>query len=966
MAKQQLLLVDADPRSLRVLEVSLRKAGYSVTTAKDGLDALVKLELSTPDLVLADSRLPNLDGYGLVSRMKEHAEWASIPVVFLTSQKSVEDKIRGLELGIEDYLTKPIFVRELIARVKLLLARREREGFTTRSGPSGRMRFSGAIADMNVVDLLQTFEVSRKSGVVHLASGEDEAHIYFRDGKVVDATLGRLAGEEAVYRALLWSEGTFEVEFCKVESPDVIDASTQGLLMEGMRRVDEWGRLLEALPPLSTVFDVDHEELLERLNEIPDELNGILRLFDGRRTLMQVVDTSPFEDLSTLSTISKLYFEGLLVPAATPTAGAEDVVPSVEPEGTGDDLQGPASLGTRFRRMHQGLGHEGEPLPLSVSSEELAEDGGVVPAPLSVQPQTLRVLLRGAVDAVSPVVVAEVGSRAAPRAGDTALGGARTAVAQREAAEGTGRGAGGAAGVAAGGVFGPAGGGARLVAARAGAGGGGDEATLASARDEEATRGAEAGAGRGGDEATLASAHAEEATRGAEAGAGRGGDEATLASAHAEEATAAGVVRAAGERGPAEAARAAEERAPAEVAEAARAADAAEGMSPAETVRTAALAPVREAVGDGGRATPAEAAPQAEPQRGADGGQGPPPARGPADGRASPAASDGSADNVTADAAAALGQLAEEKTPEAGTLRTEESWEHRAPAPGGAGALERAATALVPREPGALETVPAKEAEASPARAPRRDAEEDEGEGTARESMLGHPEREARRARLLRVVVGLVVGLALTVGGIWMVNRTRQSRRVEVPEVKAPSPPSAEVGSTHDAAARASTVSASEQPPVGSASSAAPTAVPSAEALVEPVTPDGAASASASAASSAPPPASAPASAGGEASAAAKGSASPSPSTPAPVDDEKAPLSTRVMRAMEAGQGARAVQLAQQLTAGSPGSASAWHLRGAAEQSAGRGGTASFRKCAELSPPDSELGAECRALAGMP
>jgi len=141
VAKQQLLLVDADPRSLRVLEVSLRKAGYSVTTATDGTDALTKLELSTPDLVLSDTRLPKLDGYALVRRLKERPEWAPIPVVFLTSQKSVEDKIRGLELGVEDYLTKPIFVRELLARVNLLLVRRTHDTITTRQ--STRTRFSG-------------------------------------------------------------------------------------------------------------------------------------------------------------------------------------------------------------------------------------------------------------------------------------------------------------------------------------------------------------------------------------------------------------------------------------------------------------------------------------------------------------------------------------------------------------------------------------------------------------------------------------------------------------------------------------------------------------------------------------------------------------------------------------------------------------------------------------------------------
>jgi len=311
---------------VRVLEVSLKKAGYSVTTASDGADALSKIEFSIPDLILTDTRLPRLDGYELVRRLKEHAEFAQLPVVFLTSQKSVEDKVRGLELGVEDYLTKPIFVRELIARVNLLLARRTQEKMATSVPTSRRTRLSGSLEDMGVVDLLQTFEVSRKSGIAKIHDGRREARVYFRDGKVVDAELGQLRGEEAVYRSLIWIAGTFEVEFCPVSREDIIPTSTQGLLMEGMRRVDEWGRLLEQLPSLKTIFEVDHEQLVERLNEIPDELNGILRLFDGKRTLIHVVDESPFEDLSTLSTITKLYFEGLLVIGQA--APEEDVVPS--------------------------------------------------------------------------------------------------------------------------------------------------------------------------------------------------------------------------------------------------------------------------------------------------------------------------------------------------------------------------------------------------------------------------------------------------------------------------------------------------------------------------------------------------------------------------------------------------------------------------------------------------------------
>jgi Flp pilus assembly protein TadD len=88
-------------------------------------------------------------------------------------------------------------------------------------------------------------------------------------------------------------------------------------------------------------------------------------------------------------------------------------------------------------------------------------------------------------------------------------------------------------------------------------------------------------------------------------------------------------------------------------------------------------------------------------------------------------------------------------------------------------------------------------------------------------------------------------------------------------------------------------------------------------------------------------------------------------SAPAAAGDDDGPLPTRVMKALEAGQPAKAVLLAQRLTAQSSGSASAWHLRGAAEQAAGRSGKASYRRCAELASPDSPLGQECRSLAGM-
>jgi DNA-binding response OmpR family regulator len=102
VAKQNLLLVDADQRSLRVLEVSLRKAGYSVATCADARGALEMVDLSKPDLIISDTRLPDMDGFALVERLRENADLVDVPFMFLSSDGSVESKVRGLELGVED------------------------------------------------------------------------------------------------------------------------------------------------------------------------------------------------------------------------------------------------------------------------------------------------------------------------------------------------------------------------------------------------------------------------------------------------------------------------------------------------------------------------------------------------------------------------------------------------------------------------------------------------------------------------------------------------------------------------------------------------------------------------------------------------------------------------------------------------------------------------------------------------
>src|SRR5688572_22668207 len=161
MARQNLLIVDGDARNRRVLEVSLRKAGFSITAAEYAEEALEYLEHAAPDLIISDTRLSGADGFDLCTRIKSDPRWKLIPFIFLTSETAVEDKVRGLELGVEDYLTKPIYIKEITTRVTMLLQRKQHERLEKRD--TARTKFTGRLADMAVVDLLQTIEISRKS-----------------------------------------------------------------------------------------------------------------------------------------------------------------------------------------------------------------------------------------------------------------------------------------------------------------------------------------------------------------------------------------------------------------------------------------------------------------------------------------------------------------------------------------------------------------------------------------------------------------------------------------------------------------------------------------------------------------------------------------------------------------------------------------------------------------------------------
>ena len=204
MAK--ILVVDDEASIVTMLAYNLKKEGYDVVTAEDGEVALEKFESEKPDLLLLDIMMPKMDGYEVCRKIREKS---NVPIIMLTARADEVDKVVGLEMGADDYVTKPFGNRELIARVKANL-RRSDIAPVTNNEKDGNNQVYG---DLNID--FDRYEVTKRGEVIKLTVREFElltflatqtptiftrenllekvwGYEYFGDVRAVDVTIRRL------------------------------------------------------------------------------------------------------------------------------------------------------------------------------------------------------------------------------------------------------------------------------------------------------------------------------------------------------------------------------------------------------------------------------------------------------------------------------------------------------------------------------------------------------------------------------------------------------------------------------------------------------------------------------------------------------------------------------------------------------------------------------------------------------
>jgi response regulator RpfG family c-di-GMP phosphodiesterase len=227
----QALIVDVDPEETTVLELRLIEQGFIVQTARSAEQALRILAEGEADLVVSEIDLAPIDGLALLADARKAPWGKDLPWVVYTRRQERALAQKAFELGVIDFVSKPANADLLVAKLRAMLDQR--------ASPRTSRGVSGQLRELGLPDMVQVLFHGRKSGSLKIRATEGSGEIHFADGNVVNALWGELRGEEAFYAMLKLNDGEFGLDPSFRTEARIIDSSSEALLLEGMRRMDE-------------------------------------------------------------------------------------------------------------------------------------------------------------------------------------------------------------------------------------------------------------------------------------------------------------------------------------------------------------------------------------------------------------------------------------------------------------------------------------------------------------------------------------------------------------------------------------------------------------------------------------------------------------------------------------------------------------------------------------------------------
>jgi two-component system, OmpR family, response regulator len=237
MAAMRVLVVDDDKHYRDAAATVMREAGFEVLTACNGFEALSMALKHQPSAIVTDVTMPDMDGWQLLRMVRARPTLRRTPVVFLTELNSESERLRGYQLGVDDYLGKPFDGVELTARVERVL---ERSHAAQEAQAHG---MHGDLSRVSLASLLSLADMERRSGVLQLLHEGERATLHLRDGAVVRIDLSEqfdgLKGAQRFFHVLDWQHGSFELVHIEVLANDTLQLPTSYVLLEHARISDE-------------------------------------------------------------------------------------------------------------------------------------------------------------------------------------------------------------------------------------------------------------------------------------------------------------------------------------------------------------------------------------------------------------------------------------------------------------------------------------------------------------------------------------------------------------------------------------------------------------------------------------------------------------------------------------------------------------------------------------------------------
>ena len=224
MVQYSILFTDGDPDVTQYFSGMLKANGFNPVSTTSGMEALDMYKSGSPDLVVADLALAELDGLTLLEELKKFDPTSK---VLITTGNADKDIItRAFRSGALDVLEKPLDPESLVARIRDILAREDRA-------------LEGNLQMMSLASIIHINCEERNKAQLSLNHQGKTGTIFFKDGEMVHAETGDLVGEEAVYALLSWEDGSFQLKMGVEPGLITVEKNWSGLLLEGMRRIDE-------------------------------------------------------------------------------------------------------------------------------------------------------------------------------------------------------------------------------------------------------------------------------------------------------------------------------------------------------------------------------------------------------------------------------------------------------------------------------------------------------------------------------------------------------------------------------------------------------------------------------------------------------------------------------------------------------------------------------------------------------